>query len=241
MHAVTTIGRRSDGVLAGAFAILEILANEPVGLGLTALAAAAGLPKTTAHRLCEQLIAVSAVTRHQGRYVLGRTVAMLGDRWTSNPALLEAARHPARLLADVSRAVTMVLTLDERGGPVSVVSETPRGRWLLPADIDRPSNALTAAGRVLYAATGNTVALQGYWSNPEIRRLVSRIRAQRAVVIDRQDTTAGICCAAAPIWSPDGRCAGTVTTLVLESAVPIGLSDQVIAAARAIERNLART
>src|SRR4029450_3123589 len=51
------------GVLDGAFAVLEAIADADGGLGLTALAGASGLAKTSAYRLAEQLVALGAVQR----------------------------------------------------------------------------------------------------------------------------------------------------------------------------------
>src|SRR5579859_6412293 len=60
--------KRGRGVLDGAFAVLEALANAPDGLGLTALARASGLAKTSAHRLAEQLVSLGAVQCVEYRY-----------------------------------------------------------------------------------------------------------------------------------------------------------------------------
>ena len=46
------------GVLYGAFAVLEVLADADGGVGLTALAGACGLAKTSAYRLAEQLVKI---------------------------------------------------------------------------------------------------------------------------------------------------------------------------------------
>ena len=53
-----TAARR--GVLDGAFAVLDALAHADQGLGLTALARASGLAKTSARRLAEQLVMLGA-------------------------------------------------------------------------------------------------------------------------------------------------------------------------------------
>ena len=55
---VTVAGR---GVLDGAFAVLDALAQADEGLGLTALARASGLAKTSVHRLAEQLVTLGAM------------------------------------------------------------------------------------------------------------------------------------------------------------------------------------
>src|SRR4029077_8988695 len=58
----------SRGVLDGAFAVLDALANADDGLGLTALACVSGLAKTSAYRLAEQLVWLGAAQRMDQRY-----------------------------------------------------------------------------------------------------------------------------------------------------------------------------
>jgi DNA-binding IclR family transcriptional regulator len=45
----------------------------------------------------------------------------------------------------------------------------------------------------------------------------------------------GVCCVSAPVWWPDGRCAGAVTALVQSPKVPPNLSYLVPRIARRIE------
>jgi hypothetical protein len=56
----TTCASTGRGVLAGAFDVLDALAEADDGLGLTALARAAGLAKTSTYRLAEQLADLGA-------------------------------------------------------------------------------------------------------------------------------------------------------------------------------------
>jgi IclR family acetate operon transcriptional repressor len=79
------------GVLHGAFAVLEALADAEGGLGLTALAGACGLAKTSVHRLAEQLVAVGAVQRVNHRYYIGARIGRIGQRWQPDPLLRQAA------------------------------------------------------------------------------------------------------------------------------------------------------
>jgi DNA-binding IclR family transcriptional regulator len=57
-------------------------------------------------------------------------------------------------------------------------------------------------------------------------------------VADRQDAFPGICCVSAPVWWPDGTCAGAVTVLVLSPTLPPRLPDLVSRAARRIDAAL---
>src|SRR5271170_2552034 len=65
---VVTAGR---GVLDGAFAVLDALADADEGLGLTALARVSGLAKSSAHRLSEQLVTLGALQCFAHRYYVG--------------------------------------------------------------------------------------------------------------------------------------------------------------------------
>jgi DNA-binding IclR family transcriptional regulator len=94
------------GVLEGAFAILEALADTDGGLALTALAGASGLAKTSAYRLAdaEQLVAVGAVQRLDHRYYIGARLGRIGQRSQPDPVLRAAAQAPVHTLAVHSRA-----------------------------------------------------------------------------------------------------------------------------------------
>ena len=54
---------RGRGVLEGAFALLEALRQHGDEAGVTELAVACGVPKSTAHRLLEQLVALDRVVK----------------------------------------------------------------------------------------------------------------------------------------------------------------------------------
>ncbi|WP_369175456.1 helix-turn-helix domain-containing protein [Streptomyces sp. R28] len=70
---------------------------------LTTLATAAGLPKTTARRLLEQLVELGAVERSGGVFRMGPRIFRLGASWQPSPGLLAAARRPVRELARADR------------------------------------------------------------------------------------------------------------------------------------------
>ncbi|MBB5957249.1 hypothetical protein FHS29_003842 [Saccharothrix tamanrassetensis] len=102
------------GVLEGAFWLLEELRR--VGeAGLTRLAADAGLPKATAHRLLDQLVALGAVQRRAGRYRIGPRLYYLGAGWEPAALLRTAAREPLRELAAVAPGASLGLSVQEAG------------------------------------------------------------------------------------------------------------------------------
>jgi DNA-binding IclR family transcriptional regulator len=228
----------SRGVLDGAFAVLEALAAAD-GLGLTELAAASGLPKSSAYRLAEQLAALGAVQRVQRRYYVGARIGHIGQRWQPDPQLRDAGQAPVHTLAVQSRATASLRILhDDRLR--AICTTAPHGHAYLPNPADPESTARTATGRVLYAAQANTdgVALPGCWTRREWRLLRARIRDAHATVVDHQEAVAGICCVSAPVWWPNGSCAGAVTAVVQAARPPHDLRDQVIFAARSISARL---
>ena len=222
------------GVLDGAFAVLEALADAEGGLGLTALAGACGLAKTSAYRLAEQLVALGAVQRMHHRYYIGARIGRIGQRWQPDPVLRRAAQAPVHILAVQSRATASLRILhDDR---LRVICTTaPHGNAYLPNPADRESTARTATGRVLYATTASTDrALPGAWTPRQWRQLRECLRDEHATVIDHQEAFPGICCVSAPVWWPNGTCAGAVTTVLQATKPTPNLRDLVVGAARSI-------
>lgn len=226
------------GVLGGAFAVLEALAPADGGLGLTALARATGLAKTSAYRLAEQLVSLGAVQRVDRRYYIGARIEQIGRRWQPDPLLRRTAQAAVHTLAVRACAVASLRILHEDQLRV-ICATVPRGHACIPHPADPESTARTATGRVLYAAGSlGSDALPGCWTANEWRTLRGSIRDLRATVVDAQDAFPGVCCVSAPVWWPDRRCAGAVTA-VLRGAKPTpALRDLVVSAARSIGEGL---
>jgi DNA-binding IclR family transcriptional regulator len=120
-----------------------------------------------------------------------------------------------------------------------ICSTMPRGHGYMPNPADPESTARTATGRVLYAAqpAGNG-ALPGCWTMWEWRQLRGSIRDPHATVTDHQEAFPGICCVSAPVWWPNGTCAGAVTALLQAAKPTPNLRHQVVCAARRIGAGL---
>ena len=211
------------GVLDGAFAVLDALAHADQGLGLTALARATGLAKTSAHRLAEQLVTLGAVQCVEHRYYVGPRMLRIGQRWQPDPLLRRSAQAPVHTLAVRSRAMASLRILDEQRLRY-ICAAVPHGHAYMPDPADPKSIARTATGRVLYATQpGSDVTLPDCWTRREWRSLRESLREPRATVIDHQDAVAGMCCVSAPVWWPNRACAGAVTVTVHADDLPVGL------------------
>jgi DNA-binding IclR family transcriptional regulator len=219
------------GVLDGAFAVLDALACADEGLGLTALARASGLAKTSAHRLAEQLVTLGAVQCVEHRYYVGPQMLRIGRRWQPDPLLLRFAQGPVHTLAVQSHAMASLRIRHERRLKY-VCAAIPHGHAYMPDPADPESIARTATGRVLYATQPNSDAtLPDCWSRREWRNLRESLREPRATVVDHQDAIAGVCCVSAPVWRPNGACAAAVTATVHADDPPAGLPALVSSAA----------
>jgi DNA-binding IclR family transcriptional regulator len=228
------------GVLDGAFTVLDALAHADEGLGLTALARASGLPKTSAHRLAEQLVMLGAVERAGHRYYVGPRMLRIGQRWQPDPLLRRCAQAAVHTLAVQSRAMASLRILREHRLRY-VCAAVPRGHAYLPDPVDRESIARTATGRVLYATQrASDEMLPKCWTHREWRNIRASIREPHATVIDHQDAVAGVCCVSAPVWWPNGACAGALTVCVHAKDLPIGLPTLVSHTARRIGAALER-
>jgi DNA-binding IclR family transcriptional regulator len=215
------------GVLDGAFSVLDALAHADGGLGLTALARASGLAKTSVHRLAEQLVTLGAVQCVEHRYYVGPRMLRIGQRWQPDPLLRRFAQQPVHSLAVQSQAMASLRILHEHRLRY-VCAAVPHGHAYMPDPAYPQSIARTATGRVLYATQpGNDVTLPDCWTRREWRSLRESLRYPRATVIDHQDAVAGMCCVSAPVWWPNGLCAGAVTVMVQANDLPAGLPDLV--------------
>ena len=211
------------GVLDGAFAVLDALAHADEGLGLTALARASGLAKTSVHRLAEQLVTLGAVQYVEHRYYVGPRMSCIGQRWQPDPLLRRCAQAPVHTLALQSQAAASLRILhDDRLR--YICAAIPHGHAYLPDPADPELIARTATGRVLYATQpGSDGTLPQCWDQREWRKLRDSLRNPRATVVDHQDAVAGVCCVSAPVWWPNGSRAGAVTVTVQANDLPVGL------------------
>lgn len=140
-------------VLSGAFALLDNL-MEHGEMGLSQLATRSDMPKTTVHRLLDQLEELGAVENARGRYRIGAQMFRLGQMWEPYPNLIQVARQPLRQLSATIRTSTVLAVLRQDRELVAVASvvraedvirlrpgsTVPSGLELVSAPVKSPSN-----------------------------------------------------------------------------------------------------
>ena len=220
----------SVGVLDKAMAVLQLLVGAPEGLALGAIAEGADLPKSGAHRLCNDLVRLGLV-RHEGeggRYVLSMTMlsmafqhlARVGVVDAAQPVLDELAGRTGELvrlgIVDGDRQVWVAkaqgarsgLIYDPQMGDVAQLSCMASGHaWLAFLEPDEALRLVAAQG---LARPGE----HGPNAPRSFDALVTQLRATNergyAVVVD--SSAPGMSAVAAPVLHPVRRTVvGTVS------------------------------
>ncbi|WP_285661354.1 IclR family transcriptional regulator [Actinorhabdospora filicis] len=233
MDEEVTAGGR--GVLAGAFALLAVLARGDGPVGLSELARRAGVPKPTAHRLLTQLAALGAVERHGDRYVVGRLVAVLGGAWRPYPGLRDAIAPVARKLAAVTGAPVAGVCLDaERRERLIACSGD-----MLPRMNALGFNSIVpedAASKLLLKCF-DAAETEAPLSRLEWRRVRASV-SDRGFLVASHTEPSAVRCVAAPVFAPDGRVVAVVSTMVPGTRLPSSVPDTLVQAATDVGRRL---
>lgn len=198
------------GVLEGAFALLEALnAHDGRQTGLTQLVQASGLPKTTAHRLLDQLVDLGAVERSAGRYRIGSRVFRLGQAWQPGLRELATDRLPA-LSARLRASLVLAVSLERR---VLVASAA-----LLPG---APGGV--RPGTILPSGTAAAHLLAAHDPTRQ-EPAADEIRAG-GFAVETETVAPGVSCIAVPIRFPHGVVAATLAAVLPASRSPLSLVD----------------
>ncbi|WP_236004779.1 helix-turn-helix domain-containing protein [Amycolatopsis pittospori] len=196
-----TIGGR--GVLEGAFTLLEALDDHGGQAGLTQLVRASGLPKTTVHRLLDQMVGLGAVERAGVGYRIGSRVFRLGRFW--QPELRDLAKEWLPSLSTRMRASLVLVVPREGRALVAAGAVLPSDD--VPVVPGGPLPPGTAAGRLLAA------------HHPALAEPDGGAREIRTAgfAVESGTITSGLGCAAVPIRTPDGR-VGAALAAVLRTS-----------------------
>ncbi|WP_405942400.1 IclR family transcriptional regulator [Streptomyces sp. NBC_00207] len=230
-------GAEGRGVLEGAFALMEVLAQGEE-VGLTRLATDAELPKATAHRLLGQLVALGAVQSRSGRYRLGPRTFRLGQAWHPARLLRAASARPLRELAAMSGRLSLSLSVPEAGhtiivggmrGEVDEVFPLHSGTVLPPG----------SAAELILAASSPSAELPKGWTKPTWTREVTRAR-ERGLAFEYGQCVSTLSCVAAPVLSASGQVVAAVAATALDGKQIAPLGEAVGRAAAMISANLTR-
>jgi IclR family transcriptional regulator, acetate operon repressor len=224
-------------VVRGVFAVLDVL-NGADGLGPTELAARAGLPKATVHRLLEQLIDEDAVERYEGRYRLGPAMFRLGH-WRPAQRLRAAARLPMRELAAAARGASVSLALLWRGGTIVAGTLPGEADHLMPLTVGNQCGPGSEPSLLWAAHRPDTAPPDGF-PLAEWRRRVRAVRASGVVRVASSMKVPELAALGVPVRDAGGAVVASLGCLVLDHRRLSALEPLVCRAARLTSGNIAR-
>jgi len=216
-------GREDDGqastVVGRLEAILASFDGSDHSLGLSEISHRVGLPKSTVHRLANQLCAVGWLERNSGGYRVGLRLLEIGSIALQRTGLREAAFRHLHSLAQRTGMVVHLGILDQ--GEVVYLDRVSATRVSLPTRVGgREPAYCTALGKVLLAfedPARQASALCGMRRRTEFTVIEPRaIQAsldsakQTGIAYDREEAYKGLGCVASPIRS-GGRVIGAVS------------------------------
>ncbi|WP_280242172.1 IclR family transcriptional regulator [Nocardia abscessus] len=191
--------------------ILEAFDGATPTLTLVELAERTGLPRSTVHRILDQLIRLRWLAHAPGGYRLGLRTLELGGLAAEHNEIRDAV---SPLLHDLHQQTGMVghlgvldgrdvLYLDKVGGRCAAAVPTRLGGRM-------PAHS-TALGKALLATLEPSIVEASFRDrlpqltartladSTELHRELSRIRNRQGVAVDNEESMTGIACVAVPI------------------------------------------
>ncbi|WP_223124099.1 IclR family transcriptional regulator [Nocardioides marmotae] len=229
--------------------ILDLFTTRRTRLGLEDIAGATGLPRSTAHRILDQLVGLDWVEHGSAGYGLGRRSLVLGGGSAEHADLRSAASPYLHELLLATGAVIHLGVLD--GGRVSYLDKlggrfatsvpsrvggsapahcTGLGKamlaWIEPERVD------TLVGDGMPARTGATIARLD-----ALHRELGRIRARGGLALERGECFPHIACVAAAVRGPREP-VGAISIVVSADAALERVAPLVLGAARRVSEDL---
>lgn len=200
--------------------ILDAFEGAGSRLTLEEVACRTGLPRSTVHRILDQMVRLEWVDHASFGYCLGRRAKSLGAGDNGQGRIREAA---APLLHELNMQTGMVahlavldrgdcLYLDKVGGQLAATL-TSRVGGRVPAYATACGKAVLAAlapeqvdalyGRTLPRRTERTIA-----DVATLHQELGRIRRRHGLAFENGEAMSGMACVGAPVRSPEGPVAG---------------------------------
>jgi DNA-binding IclR family transcriptional regulator len=184
-----------ESVLGRAAALLDAFDDEHRELALAALVGRSGLPRSTAHRMAAQMVALGWLDKPGGRYRIGNRLFALSGLVPVRHTLREAVLPFLQDLYEATRTTVQLGVLDHDR---VLIVEKITGHRRMPM--------LTQVGGQIPAYCSSLGrAILAHPHRPRRKPGGDRRRAQAGLRVDREEGNAGVSCIGAPIFGPLGE------------------------------------
>ncbi|RMI32853.1 IclR family transcriptional regulator [Nocardia stercoris] len=220
-------------------------------LSLLDITTRTGLPRSTVHRILDQMIRLRWLAHTVGGYRLGLRALELGGVAAGHNEIRDAA---APLLHDLAQRTGLVAHLAVLDGREVVYLDKTAGRTAPPVPTRLggrlPAHA-TAVGKAMLAGLEPPIAEAALrarlprltnrtlWEPDTLQREFTQIRLRQGIAVDREESMPGIACVAAPVRNRGLAPAALSLTGRADAMSFDRLARFVLDAAREITRTLA--
>ncbi len=248
-HTDHVQNRDGASVLARAFQLLDVFADNRTTVGLAELARAACLPKATAYRIAGQLVNLEILERSGNRYRLGLRLFEIGTRVTSPRRLREAALP---YMEDLYESTHETVHLGIREGTEVLYIERIAARLaprVATAIGTRKPLYCTGLGKALLAYSNREIVTMAIEAGlrprtphtlitaPQLRLALRQI-VKTGIAYDREEYALGVTCVASAIIDSRGQ---PVAALSIAGPTTRFDPDRTAAAVRTAALSVSRT
>ena len=241
----------APSVLSRGLSLLSAFHADDDSLSLQALVSRTGLPKTTAYRMINEMVAWGALERTDRGYRLGLKLFELGNRSGARRHMVACAAPVLDRLIAVSGENVYLTMLDDTDAVV-LDKRSARGATRLSAAIgDRLPLHASASGKI-YLSQGTSRQLERYAANgliavtPDTIVDLDRLRSdvaltkRRGYAVDIGEMRAGVTAVSAPVHSGDQSLVATLAICGAKDRVnPDRLAEVIRMGAAWLSRELA--
>jgi DNA-binding IclR family transcriptional regulator len=240
----------SGTFLGRAVAVLTAFRADDDDLGAAELARRSGLPRSTAHRIALDLVDAGLLERRGTKVRLGLRLFEIGQRVPRQRVLRDAAVPHMSDLREATRQTVHLAVLEGREVVYLEILGTSGGPRLPSRVGGRLPAHVTGVGKAILAfsppETVRAVLDAGLVKTSErsvtapglLAKELETIRRE-GVAYDREESGAGIVCAASPVLGPDGLALGALSVSGWSTALrPAVVAPAVHTAALTLSRTL---
>ncbi|AYF98165.1 IclR family transcriptional regulator [Protaetiibacter intestinalis] len=208
-------------------AVLEVIAESAPGLEIAQIADAVGVSASTAYRLVGVLQRQGYVVRHEHRYVLGRTVGLLGVALQQQMLATPAVQRALEAARDETHAPVYLTGFFDEEVVVAHIADSPEHPRIGQLHVGfSEANHATAFGKLMLASKAphdldeflerterRALTPRSITSTPKLRDELARVRREQ-LAVEVEEYLPLLACIAAPVRSRRGSTIGAVSISV---------------------------